>query len=52
MSKKQNRKVHKNDNGNWANKRNDASRANSVHNTQREAGQAARQNQKNQAVVA
>tara|TARA_A100001391_G_scaffold182600_2_gene149266 strand:+ start:2205 stop:2453 length:249 start_codon:yes stop_codon:yes gene_type:complete len=48
MSKNQDRMVYKNDDGDWANKRNDASRASSVHNTQREAEQAARQNLKNQ----
>ncbi len=48
MSKKQDRTVYRNDDGEWANKRNDASRASSVHKTQREAEQAARQNLKNQ----
>ena len=48
MSKKQDRTVYKNDDGQWANKRNDASRASSVHKTQAAAEQAARQNLKNQ----
>ena len=48
MSKDQDRMVFKNDDGKWANKRNDASRASSLHDTQREAEQAARQNLKNQ----
>ena len=48
MSKKQDRTVYKNDDGEWANKRNDASRASSVHKTQAAAEQAARQNLKNQ----
>lgn len=48
MSKDQDRTVFKNDDGQWANKRNDASRASSLHDTQREAEQAARQNLKNQ----
>ncbi|TAK64592.1 MAG: DUF2188 domain-containing protein [Dehalococcoidia bacterium] len=48
MSKKQDRTVYKNDDGDWANKRNDASKASSVHKTQREAEQAARQNLQNQ----
>ena len=43
MSKNQDRTVYKNDDGTWANKRNDAERASSVHKTQREAEQAARQ---------
>jgi len=43
MSKDQDRTVFRNDDGNWANKRNDAGKASSVHNTQREAEQAARQ---------
>jgi len=48
MSKKEDRTVYKNDDGEWANKRNDASRASSVHKTQAAAEQAARQNLKNQ----
>lgn len=48
MSKKQDRTVFKNDDGNWANKRNNASKASSVHKTQREAEQAARQMLQNQ----
>ena len=48
MSKKQDRTVYKNDDGNWANKRNDSDRASSIHKTQREAEQAARQMLQNQ----
>jgi uncharacterized protein YdaU (DUF1376 family) len=48
MSKKQDRTVYKNDDGNWVNKRNDADKASSVHKTQREAEQAARQMLQNQ----
>ena len=48
MSKKQDRTVFRNQEGKWANKRNDASKASSVHDTQREAEQAARGNLKNQ----
>ena len=43
MSKDQDRTVFRNDDGDWANKRNDAGKASSVHKTQREAEQAARQ---------
>lgn len=48
MSKKQDRTVYRNSDGDWANKRNDASKASSVHKTQREAEQAARQMLQNQ----
>lgn len=37
MSKNRDRMVYKNDAGNWVNKKNDASRASSVHGTQKEA---------------
>lgn len=43
MSKKNNRTVYQNDEGEWANKRNGASRAGSVHNTQHAAEAAARE---------
>ena len=42
MSKKQDRTVFRQTDGQWANKRNDAGRASSVHPTQREAEQAAK----------
>lgn len=42
MSKDRDRMVYKREDGNWANKRNDASRASSVHDTQQEAIEAAR----------
>lgn len=42
MSKKQDRLVHPKD-GKWRNKRNDATRASSVHDTQKEAIKAARE---------
>ncbi|PXA05716.1 hypothetical protein DDZ13_02265 [Coraliomargarita sinensis] len=48
MTKPQDRSVYKGDDGRWRNKRNDSDRASSVHKTQREAEQAARQNLKNQ----
>lgn len=43
MSKDRDRSVYRRDDGKWANKRNDASRAGSVHSTQRDAEQAARE---------
>lgn len=43
MSKKNNRTVFRNSDGDWVNKRNGASRAGSVHDTQGEAVQAARE---------
>ena len=43
MSKDQDRTVFQRDDGTWANKRNDAERASSVHTTQREAAESARQ---------
>lgn len=42
------RTVYKDTNGNWVNKRNDASRASSLHSTQKEAEQAAREMLHNQ----
>lgn len=48
MSKPQDRTVFRRPDGSWANKRNDASRASSVHGTQKEAQDAARQMLKNQ----
>jgi len=48
MSKGRDRTVYKNSNGEWVNKRNDAERASSLHRTQKEAEQAARQMLKNQ----
>lgn len=48
MSKPQDRTVFRRSDGIWANKRNDASRASSVHGTQKEAQDAARQMLKNQ----
>lgn len=42
MSKKQDRMVYKNNDGAWVNKRNDATRASSLHSTQKEAEAVAR----------
>jgi len=42
------RMVYRRNDGTWANKRNDSSRASSVHDTQRDAEKAARQNLVNQ----
>jgi hypothetical protein len=42
MSKDQDRMVYRRDDGQWANKRNDANRASSLHHTQVEAEQSAR----------
>ncbi|MFV9645600.1 MAG: DUF2188 domain-containing protein [Desulfobacterales bacterium] len=42
MSKNRDRMIYKNDDGNWANKRNDANRASTVHGTQKEAIDAAK----------
>lgn len=46
--KGQDRTVFRRPDGTWANKRNDADRASSLHKTQREAENAARENLKNQ----
>lgn len=48
MSKKQDRTVYQRPDGRWANKRNDTERASSVHDTQRDAVDAARRNLTNQ----
>ena len=48
MSKKHDRMVSQRPDGNWANKKNDSERASSVHSTQREAEQAAREMLRNQ----
>ncbi len=48
MSKAQDRTVFQQPDGNWANKRVDASKASSVHHTQADAINAARENLKNQ----
>jgi hypothetical protein len=42
------RTVYKTDDGKWANKRNDSNRASSIHDTQGDAEEAARENLKNQ----
>lgn len=48
MSKPRDRTVYRNEDGDWANKRNDADRASSVHRTQAEAEQAAKEMLRNQ----
>lgn len=48
MSKGRDRTVSRRNDGIWENKRNDADRASSVHNTQKEAIDAARQHLRNQ----
>lgn len=48
MSKSRDRTVSRRTDGKWANKRHDADRASTLHDTQREAEQAARQMLKNQ----
>ena len=48
MSKGRDRMVSKSDGGKWANQRNDAKRASSLHNTQKEAEATARRMLKNQ----
>lgn len=48
MSKGRDRTVYRQPNGKWANKRNDASRASSVHETQKEANDTARHMLQNQ----
>jgi hypothetical protein len=48
VSKGRDRTVSRRSDGTWANKRNDASKASSLHNTQREAEEAARQMLQNQ----
>lgn len=48
MSKPQDRSVFQRDDGQWANKRNDADKASSLHRTQAEANSAAREMLQNQ----
>jgi len=48
MSKPQDRTISRRDDGKWENKRNDSDRATSVHDTQKDAQDAARENLKNQ----
>ena len=48
MSKGRDRTISKRSDGKWANKRNDADKASSLHNTQKEAEQAGRGMLKNQ----
>jgi len=48
MSKDQDRTISRREDGTWENKRNDANRASSVHDTQAEAQRAAREMLKNQ----
>lgn len=48
MSKKQDRTVYRREDGKWVNKRNDSDRVTSVHDTQADAINAARQNLQNQ----
>lgn len=48
MSKDRDRTIYRRPNGQWANKRNDAGRASSLHGTQREAIDAARDMLQNQ----
>lgn len=48
MSKDRDRTVYRRDDGKWANKRNDAGKASSVHDTQKEANKAAKEMLQNQ----
>lgn len=48
MSKPQDRIIYQKENGKWANKRNDASKASSIHRTQNEAYKAAKKMSENQ----
>ena len=48
MSKPRDRTVYRNEDGKWANKRNDAGKASSVHDTQKEANDAAAEMLQNQ----
>lgn len=48
MTKKHNRTVFRREDGKWVNKRNDSDRATNLHDTQRDASKAARQNLQNQ----
>ena len=48
MSKDRDRTIYRREDGQWVNKRNDTDKASSVHNTQKEAEQAAKEMLKNQ----
>lgn len=48
MSKGRDRTVYRRDDGKWANKRNDAGRPSTLHDTQKQANDAARENLRNQ----
>ena len=48
MSKNRDRMIYRREDGKWANKRNDAGKVSSLHDTQREAENAGRQMLKNQ----
>lgn len=48
MSKDRDRMVYRRDDGKWVNKRNDAGKASSVHDTQKEANNAAKEMLRNQ----
>ena len=48
MSKGRDRTIYRTSNGKWTNKRNDAGKASSIHNTQKEAEKAAKKMLKNQ----
>lgn len=48
MSKDKDRSVYRRSDGKWANKKDSASKASSVHDTQKDAAKAARNNLKNQ----
>lgn len=48
MSKKNDRIIYRDDSGKWINKKVSADRASSIHDTQKEADEAARDNLKNQ----
>lgn len=47
MSKGRDRTIYRTSNGKWTNKRNDAGKASSIHNTQKEAEKAAKKMLKN-----
>lgn len=51
MSKQQDRDIYRRTDGKWANKRHDATRPSSLHETQKEAYEAGRQNLINQGVA-
>ena len=48
MSKGRDRTIYKHSNGRWVNKRNDTARASSIHGTQKEAENAAKEMLRNQ----